>query len=216
MEKPTLWTIQLVHTDLSRFDAYLREEMALMTLASRLADPTMTTGWDTTNPHLYYYEWHLVSKERLPDVLWGVDKAPKLVIGWLTASDYIIGKLTVECGCTEEVKHVFNLLLDGIVTTFEETDDRPQKQIIDITLSQKQEVRRTVYSPKRSGHPGLECNRIAIQRLQEGQERAPNYQQWCNDYENEKGVSPDATPSGSAQLYKKNVWEKWKKLGGKN
>jgi hypothetical protein len=247
MEKPTLWTIQLVNTDLRRFDAYLRAEMDVMihaSLSARHEDQAMTAGWDTTNPHLYYYEWHFVSRERWPDVVWGVDKGPKFVIGWLTASDYVAGKLTVECGCLEEVKRIFHLLLDGIVTTFDSTDDRQQKQIIDITIAPAQQIdlqlptidggtaprkepeataaqpepefRRTTPSTRRSGNPGLECNRRAIRRLQEGQERAPNYQRWFNDYEEETGVNPDANSSGAAELYKKSVWKKWKKSGGKN
>lgn len=67
---------------------------------------------------------------------------------------------------------------------------------------------------KHKTNPGIKANADAIGRLQDGQHKEANFYQWCKDYESEKGsLTEKQTPA--EELYRKNVWNRWKKLTGK-
>ena len=113
-----------IETDLQRFDAYIREQMNIMELVvfdiSTPEDYVMTTGWDTTNAHRFYYEWHAVEPDRYVDISWGIDKGPKLVVAWLTATDYVPREVSIQIGCLDhfKIKNFFQTLVDVTLSTF--------------------------------------------------------------------------------------------------
>lgn len=72
----------------------------------------------------------------------------------------------------------------------------------------------TATTAKQRTNPGVKANADAIARLQDGQTREANYYQWAREYEAEKGSFTEKTTSAD-ELYRKNVWNRWKNLTGK-
>lgn len=72
------------------------------------------------------------------------------------------------------------------------------------------------HATRKSGARGLKAHRDAIVRLRKDQPKEANYYQWMREYEDETGTHPDETRSGGTELYRKSVWNHFRKESGNN